>query len=97
MWEPLRFPALALELTKPAHSLARMRVVPDCLPCHSLLLARLSRPPAYPAPVQITDKDAEVLSYCTDVRCERFHGEDDAEEVRWGMQGAEVDRHIECV
>lgn len=25
----------------------------------------------------ITDKDAEVLSYCTDVRCEKFHEEDD--------------------
>ena len=49
-----------------------------CLPC--------------PAP-QITDKDAEVLSYCSDVRCERFHGEDDEEEVRWAgwACGAEVD------
>ncbi|KAI3425788.1 hypothetical protein D9Q98_007763 [Chlorella vulgaris] len=33
----------------------------------------------------ITDKDAEVLSYCTDVRCERFHeesGEDEEEGFR---------------
>ena len=52
----------------------------SCLPC--LLLAHLPAHP--PVVVQITDKDAEVLSYCTDVRCERFHGEDDAEEVRRG-------------
>lgn len=50
---------------------------------------RRRRPAAHPVPAipqhgsplhsmvpQVTDKDAEVLSYCTDVRCERFHDED---------------------
>lgn len=39
-------------------------------------LANTALPAAVPPPLpsQITDKDAEVLSYLTDVRCERFHG-----------------------
>ena len=37
--------------------------------------ALTDRPRTAPVP-QINDKDAEVLCYCTDVRCERFYSED---------------------
>ena len=39
---------------------------------------------------QVNEKDAEVLSYCTDVRCERFHDDETGDEV--GRGWASVDR-----
>ena len=85
----------ATRLTTPAPRLSAAQLPRSCRclccccrPCGSTHTHRPLAPAHLPTCAQINDKDAEVLSYCTDVRCEQFHseGEEEGDEVRLGWE-----------
>lgn len=67
------------------HAQVQARRVRKCWPrCSCSAASSPLRPGLPPSLPQVNEKDAEVLSYCTDVRCERFHDDETGDEVGRG-------------